>query len=131
MVKTHFFVTLLLFLVLGFFITAHGQNTTSPPQTEEDKIYKSSEVDKNAVILQRQRPGTDGRCRGETFGRVVYEIILRRSGQVEISRVIWSSNCETFNRNAYQVTKAMKFEPAVKDGRAVSVKVRIEHTFTT
>jgi TonB family protein len=118
-----------MFFIASSFIAANAQ--TTPPQNSEDKVYARSEVDKSPRIMTRERPATDGKCKPGTSGKVRVEVILRRSGAVEIQNILQESGCDRFDKNALNVLKAMKFEPAVKEGQPVSVLMKMEFNYST
>jgi len=126
--KPYFSFLTVLALVVCCFVMARGQ--TTPPPTDEDKVYQRNEVDKPPVYLQKPRPQLNRQCRMRSSGTVRFAIILRRSGQVEISSMTQSSSCEAFDKNAYEATKNIKFDPAIKDGQPVSVATWVEYKYS-
>ena len=128
MKKSHLSVITILAVLLCCFITANAQ--TAPPQTGEDKVYKQSDVDKKAEMTERPRAQVGGKCPRGSSGAVKFEIILRRSGTVDISNMTQSSSCEAFDKSAYNAAKGIKFNPAIKDGQPVSVATWVEYRYS-
>ena len=117
---------ILVVLILCCVVSVKAQ--TTPPQNDEDKVYKRSEVDNFARILFKPRAKTDGKCDGRS-GVTRFELILRRAGIVEVKSVLMSSGCIRFDKNAYDAAKSIKFEPAIKNGSPVSVMLQIEFSY--
>lgn len=128
MKRSHFSIAAVLALTICCFVTTRAQ--TAPPQAEDDKVYQRNEVDKGAVILEKPRPQTGGRCKRRTSGRIMMEVILRKSGQVEIANATQATSCDAFNKSAYEAAKAIKFEPAIKGGQPVSVATKVEFSYS-
>lgn len=128
MKRSYFSFAVVLALTICCFATVKAQ--TAPPQTEDDKVYQRREVDKPAVILEKPRPQTGGRCKRRTSGLILMDVVLRKSGQVEILNATQSSSCDFFNKSAYEAAKAVTFEPAIKDGQPVSMAAKLEYRYT-
>ena len=121
-----FFVSIL-FSIVFLGVSVNAQN--NPPANEE-KVYQRNEVDKPAQILQRPRAQTEGKCQRNSNGTVKLDIILRKTGVVEVLNMRQSSMCDTFDSNALRAARSIKFNPAVKDGVPVSVALLIEYNYS-
>ncbi len=120
-----FFIVLLLF---GN-VSAQDSGSASPTQTSDDeKIYKQSEVDQKAKIIKRHHPSTDRMCSDDS-GFVSVLVVLHKSGKVSDVKSLKSSDCQRFNENSLDSAKRIKFNPAIKDGKSVSVSVRVEFMY--
>ncbi len=128
MKRSYFSIAAVLALTICCFVTVRAQ--TAPPQAEDDKVYQRNEVDKGPVILEKPRPQTGGRCKRRTSGRIRMEVVLRKSGQVDVLDATQPTSCDAFNKSAYEAAKAIKFEPAIKDGKPVSVTTKVEFSFS-
>jgi TonB family protein len=125
MKKNLFCLAMALFFGLCICLSAQAQT----PAPDEDKVYGQSEVDTKAVIARHQHPQTNGGCAARSRGTIAFRLILRRSGEAEIVGSSQSSGCETFDRNAYEVASKLKFTPAMKDGKPVSVRTQIQYSY--
>jgi TonB family protein len=117
----------LLFSTMIFAGAANAQTNKS----DEDKVYKQSEVDQKALITTKPRASTNGQCgRGPgTNGTTRIAVVLRKTGEVSDVKVAKSSPCATFNQNALAAARNIKFKTAMKDGQAVSVAVWVEYSY--
>ena len=109
---------ILLFLTISFVGAATARKS-------DDKIYKMSEVDKKPEITEQPRVSADGKCGTAKSLTVRLRIVLRKSGKVTDVEILDPSVCEAFNERAVEASKAIKFKPAEKDGKPVSVAVTI------
>jgi TonB family protein len=119
-----------LFLVFAFVGSAKSQATNSieSKQTDGDKIYKSSEVDKKVEITKRPNPKARG-CKGS--GIVGLRVVLRKTGKVTDVELFSPSPCQKFNEHAIEVITKFKFKPAIKDKQPVSTIVVIQFMYNT
>jgi TonB family protein len=96
---------------------------------QDNKIYKPSEVTVRAHILSRPEPEyTDEARRQGISGTVVLRGAFAASGKVEIFRVV-SGLPGGLTEVAIKAARQIKFAPAVKDGRYVSMYIQIEYNF--
>jgi TonB family protein len=86
-----------------------------------------SEVDEKPKLTKRPIPSTDGRC--ENNGLAQVRVVLLKSGEIGKVEFIKASPCAAFNQNALKAAKQIKFKPAMKDGKTVSVYVKVIYTF--
>lgn len=119
---------LMLLLLFGNSFAQDNSPTTSVQKSDEEKVYKQSEVDQKARIIKRQHPSTDRMCSND-MGSVTVLVVLHKSGYVSDVKSLKSSECQRFNENSLDAAKKIKFNPAVKDGQLVSVSVMVEFTF--
>ena len=99
-------------------------------QTSE-KIYQPEEVDRRAKIIKKSEPRyTEQARRNHTSGGVVLRVVLKSSGEIGDIKVI-KDLPDGLTEECIRVAREMKFEPAMKDGIAVSQYTRVEYTFST
>jgi TonB family protein len=121
------------------FANGFAQKPSSPPDTQEqkqepaneDRVYSKEEVDKKAVVTNRKdlNPDHFGSVIDCPDGaKVIIQAVFRRSGKVTDIKVKQAASC-SLDRKAARIVKSAKFEPAVKDGVAVSQSVEIEYGF--
>jgi TonB family protein len=99
----------------------------APPQPDE--TFKGSEVTQKAVIEKKPLPvPTEEARRHGTSGIVRLRIVLAASGQVTTVKVL-KPLPDGLTKNAINAACAVKFKPALKDGRPVSQYVTLEYGF--
>lgn len=99
-------------------------------QTNE-KIYQPKEVDRRARITQKSMPQyTEKARRNHTSGWVVLSVVLKSSGEIGDIKVIRDLQ-DGLTEECIRAARETKFEPAMKDGIAVSQYSRFEYTFST
>lgn len=128
-VKTYFPLVSILIMLVGSLVSVNAQKTESP--IEDDRIYQLKEVDKKPELLQKpSRVQTNGNCRELSRGTAIFEVILHRTGKVAKIKMLQSSQCEIFDRNAHSALTKVKFNPAIKDGKTVSVAQKFNFQFS-
>ncbi len=122
------FALFMLLLFLGNSFAQNNSSVTSIQKSEDEKVYKQSEVDQKAKIIKRPHPSTDRMC-GNDSGFVRVSVVLHKSGKVSDVKSLKSSDCQRFSENSLNSARKIKFNPAVKDGQPVSVLVMVEYTY--
>ncbi|HEV7645002.1 MAG TPA: energy transducer TonB [Pyrinomonadaceae bacterium] len=128
MKRSYFSIAAVLVLTVCCFAAARAQSAA--PQPDEDRLYNQNEVDKKAQLLTKPRASSNGQCKRNASGTILFNLVMRRSGAVEIASVPQTSGCDAFDRSAYDAIGNIKFNPAEKDGQPVSVKMTITFTYT-
>jgi TonB family protein len=118
----------MLLLLCGNSLAQDNDSVDMIQKSDDEKIYKQSEVDQKAKIIKRQYPSTDRMC-GDDSGLVRVSVVLHKSGKVSDVKHLKSSECQRFNENSLDSAKKIKFSPALKDGQPVSVSVMVEYTY--
>lgn len=128
--KKFYFPSFALFMLLlfGNSFAQDNRSINSTQQSDDEKIYKRSEVDQQPKIIKKPIPSTDRMC-GNDNGFVRVRVVLLKSGKVGDVESLKTSECERFNENSLDSAKKIKFSPALKDGQPVSVLVMIEYTY--
>ena len=95
------------------------------PNIDDDEVKDISEVDQEAVVVQRvipkypviaQKAGLE--C------KVLLEVIINEKGRVASAKVVYvSQKGYGFEKNALQAVKKIRFKPFIQDNKAVKVKV--------
>ena len=107
-----------------------GTSRQDANQTSE-KIYQPEEVDRRAKVTRQSEPRyTEQARRNHTSGWVVLRVVLKSSGEIGDIKVI-KDLPDGLTEECIRVAREMKFEPAMKDGIAVSQYTRVEYTFST
>jgi TonB family protein len=100
-----------------------------PQFVDGERVYLNREVDSKAFIWKRPAPGTTKEAKRESFhGKIVLEAILAANGKVT-NITILKSLPYGLNQKALEAAQQIRFEPAMKDGKPVSVWVQIEYEF--
>lgn len=129
--KKFYFPSFALFMLLLLFGNSFAQDNssvTSIQKSDDEKVYKQSEVDQKAKIVKKPIPSTDRMC-GNDSGFVRVSVVLHKSGKVGDVKSLKSSECQRFNENSLDSARKIKFNPAVKDGQPVSVSMMVEYTY--
>ncbi len=93
----------------------------------DDPIYSKDEVDVKAKITDLVRPGLSLDCKRVV--EVELTMILRKSGDVTDIKIVKSAKCG-FDKKAIKSVQNMKFNPAQKNGVAVSQLTHISFRLT-
>jgi len=96
----------------------------------EDKIYSPRDVTYRAHITFWPQPELTGEARRKGIrGTVILRGFYSASGKVEIIKV-YAGLPSGLTEEAIKAARKIKFEPAVKDGRHVSMYTQIEYNFS-
>ena len=100
-----------------------------PAEVDGEHIYKSKETDERFQILKKPDPSyTREGQRHKTKGLVVLRMILAADETVKHIEVI-KGLPDGLTDKAIAVAAQIKFKPAKKDGKPVSVWVEVEYRF--
>jgi TonB family protein len=95
-----------------------------------NKTFRPGEVSTKARILSKPEPPyTEEARKNQVTGTVVLKVIFSSSGQVTNIRAV-SGLPNGLTEKAIAAAHNIKFIPAVKDGRNVSMYAQLEYTFT-
>jgi TonB family protein len=101
---------------------------THLPDTGE-RIFTGREVDQKARLLTKPEPHyTEAARREGITGVVVLKVIFSATGEVNYIRVV-SGLPHGLTEQAIKAAKKIKFIPAMKDGKAVSMWIQLEYNF--
>ena len=101
----------------------------APLFVDGERIYRSKEVDERVRILKKPAPGyTREARRNGTRGNVVLEAILAADGTVKHIEVL-TGLPDGLSQKAIEAARQIKFRPAIKDGKPVSVRVEVRYQF--
>jgi TonB family protein len=93
-------------------------------------IFRGSEVTRRPVVVMRPKPHyTEEARKHRLSGTVVLKAIFSASGRVTNVRVV-SALEHGLTDQAIAAAKQIRFIPAMKDGRFVSMYSQVEYTFT-
>jgi len=98
------------------------------PQAET--IFTQQEVDQTAKILSLPKPGyTELARQNNVQGVVKLQVVLTAEGAVRDIKVV-SGLPDGLSEKAIAAAQQVKFTPAIKDGKPVSVRVVLEYNFS-
>lgn len=99
-------------------------------KTESERtVFIASEVPTKARILKKPEPSyTESARNAQIEGTVVLRAILAADGQIK-NVLVLSRLPNGLTERAIEAARKIKFQPAAKDGRPVSVFVQIEYYF--
>jgi TonB family protein len=97
------------------------------PNTNEKKTEKSEE--KNKITAEsRITQKTDENCLTSNIARL--RVAFDKSGKVTDVELVLSTGCESLDEQAIAAARKIKFKPAKKDDKRVSIVKLVEYTFT-
>lgn len=104
--------------------------TKQPEAIDYNRVFSQREVDVKPQLLERPKPSyTDSARQNNVQGKVVLRVVLSANGSVgSISAISGLSHGLT--EQAIAAARRIKFSPAIKDGRPVSVAVNVEYNFS-
>ena len=108
----------------------HTSETKPTPTTDYTRVFAQREVDSKAQLVARPKAQyTDAARQNNVQGTVVLRVILSADGSVgSVTPVRGLSHGLT--EKAIAAAKQIRFSPAIKDGRPVSVAVTVEYNFS-
>jgi TonB family protein len=117
-------------LVLMFMVAVSGQDAGRDQEKKcAGPIYHAREVTRRAKITYIREPGYTEKARTNGVrGRVVLTAVLCRTGEVTDIKVV-KGLPDGLTEEAVESTRGIKFEPAEKDGEAVSQSLTRECNF--
>lgn len=99
------------------------------PSGNVDQIYTIKEVTRKPYVIWKPEPAYTNRARqNQEMGRVTLNTILDSSGQVRILKVVKELG-DGLTEQAIEAARNLRFLPAEKDGKNVSVQIRMEYNF--
>jgi len=97
--------------------------------TGEVKIHVGRETDKKAVLVMKPEPiYTEAARRNLVAGTVVLKVVFSSAGSITNIRTV-AGMPDGLTEQAIEVAKKIKFIPAVKDGKFVSMWMQLEYNF--
>lgn len=113
---------------LAAWLTCKEPCIVSGPNGDEI-VYNSRSVDKHAIILKKPEPGYTEAARVQKLeGTVIVSAVLSATGAVTHVLLVQGGSVE-LGELAVAAARQIKFKPAIKDGKPVAVRVRLEYTF--
>lgn len=113
---------------LMFVVQSNAQSKESPnssvkPTTEQTK-------DKPVKIIKKMFSGLRAANCSQSSLLATVRVTFDKSVTITNAEIVNSSGCNEFDRSVENVAKKIKFEPAFKDGEAVTVSKMLQYRFT-
>lgn len=118
MKKTICGIFVFLFLAFIFHGAANAQTQSANENQKPDQPLK----------IKKKYPPKMGDC-SQANGRTRLKVTFDKSAKVTNAEVLDSSNCTDFDRKAIEAAMRIIFEPAIKNGEAVTVTKIVEYDF--
>lgn len=112
--------------IAAFFLTVVLCFTFASAQTNIVDNSKQTN-DKKLKIIKKPTAKT-GRC-SQSSGLAVGIVTFDKSGTISGVEIFKSSGCDNFDNNALKAARAIKFEPQIENGQAVTIKKQVEYTY--
>jgi TonB family protein len=102
---------------------------SNPGNTDYSRVFTGKEVDQKARILEKPEPVyTEAARQNQINGTVVLSVVFAASGQVTDIKVV-NGLPDGLNESAIAAARRIKFTPAIKDGRPVSMYMQTMYNF--
>jgi TonB family protein len=107
-----------------------GIGSVPPPESEgSESVYTGKEVDRKPLIIMRPEPSyTETARQNGITGTVVLKVVFNSSGAVTGIRTV-SDLPMGLTERAITAARQIKFMPASKDGKFVSMWIQLEYNF--
>jgi TonB family protein len=93
------------------------------------KVYSSKDVTTKARIIAKQEPMyTEEARKNQITGTVVLKVVLAADGRVRVSHVV-AGLPHGLTRSAVMAAHQIRFVPATRDGKPVSMVFQLEYNF--
>src|SRR5215203_1118466 len=100
-----------------------------PSNSDNAQNYTGKEVDRKALLVMKIEPSyTEDARQAQVTGTVILKAVFASNGSVTNLRIV-SALPHGLTENAVQMTKRIKFIPAMKDGKFVSIWMQFEYNF--
>jgi len=100
-----------------------------PTEVEKERIYTGKEVDKKPVVKSKPHPDYTKEAQGHgTGGVVVLRCVFAASGKVTNIHVVVGLP-DGLTQAAIDAASRIKFKPALKDGKPVSMWIELQYNF--
>ena len=106
-----------------------SESVQSPPYTLSEKIYTGKEVDTKARLISKPEPEYTNKARSKQItGTIVLKCIFAADGTV-VNIYVYAGLPYGLTEKAIEAARKIKFVPATKDGRNVSMWMQLEYNF--
>lgn len=103
--------------------------TPNDKRSEAEQVYSGKEVTSKARVTEKPEPRYTAQARNQqTTGTVVLRCVFAADRTVKYLLVV-DGLPDGLTERALEAARRIKFEPAIKDGRPVSVYIQLEYNF--
>jgi protein TonB len=96
---------------------------------DADRVYNPAQVNQRARVLSKPEPQYTEEARKNLItGAVILRVIFSKSGEVTNIRALQPLG-GGLTEKAISAARQIRFVPAMKDGRAVSMYMQLEYNF--
>ncbi len=114
-------------ICFAFSLIANAQPNSNSNSNQDLKKEAKPLNDRPLKIKSVLRPDVVGYCSGK--GTVLVRITFHSSGKVTAVDRTKSSQCKYFNEEVEKISRKIKFEPAIKDGVAVTISKTLQFNY--
>lgn len=120
----------LLFFIFLFAFVANAQNGDDSNKT--GTTAENQEKDRPLKIIKKAQPSIDNFRECFISLRVTHlsgrvKVTFHSSGKITGVEIVAPSGCEEFDKESLRVARKIKFEPAIKNGEAVTETKSVEY----
>ena len=106
-----------------------GGSTGNNPNDELDRIFRGPELTTHARVLLKPEPQyTEEARKGAITGTVILSVVFSQNGQVTNIHAVQTLCCG-LTEKAMAAARLIRFEPATRNGRAVSTYMQLVYNF--
>jgi TonB family protein len=125
---------LVAFLILGLCLckaTGHPRNLNNATQETTSEVYSGKDVRTKARVEKKPKPKYTKDARKDKIeGTVILRCVFASNGKVTNIQVV-SGLPDGLTENAIKAAQEIKFKPATKDGKPVSMWMQLEYNFNS
>jgi TonB family protein len=123
---------LVIFVILGLSLCeglGHPQNLNNSPQETTSEVYSGKDVSLKARVAKKPKPKyTKDARKNRIKGTVILRCVFAANGKVTNIQVV-SGLPDGLTENAIKAAQEIKFKPATRDGKPVSMWMQLEYNF--
>jgi TonB family protein len=106
-----------------------GIRGPSSDATDDNRVFRSSEVTQRARVLEKREPSyTEAARKYSITGTVVLRAVFSKNGEVTNLHIIRKLP-HGLTQQALKAAREIRFTPALKDGQPVSMWMQLEYNF--
>ena len=116
-------------LISAILLFAFVFATDSSAQTNETPDSPSKQEKDRPVRIKKKPRASAANC-SSSQGLTRLKVTFDKSAKITDVLVVISSGCSGFDKNAIRAARRIKFEPAIKDGEAITQVMTFEYTYS-
>jgi len=123
---------LVVFVILGLSLCeglGHSRNVSEATQEVASDVHSGKDVAIKAIVAKKPKPSYTREARKDKIeGTVILRCIFASNGEVTNIQVI-SGLPDGLTERAVKAAQKIKFKPATRDGKPVSMWMQLEYNF--